>query len=419
MKPATAVVEYRENAGASSQLAALVLPLSPRAETLRRIYSLAAFPPPWRLVGESVYLFFRAEVLRPLPLAEDLRLVPADGLWEGPPEFLPPLPDLTQPPPATVPKPRDLFDLLRSDLDLAEAVSARLGGERTEKGWMISLDGHFLALTPGLKETNRAPHFLVYDRNGKQWYPLEAALFFAAHGTWPKNAEEKSRARKMLLDLALDCGLLIRLQTEAYRENLATLRTLFTSIPPFWPALGKEKTSNLQKEKVLETINETTLPPRGGFVPLIVTKNPSQRRKELIFLEEVLLKVFSCLDERGLAGAPCAGASVRWLARELKAKPAEVCRAINFLVCLGLLRKMGRDVKPGAPDSKPEKFGLCQPGFEVALRRWGSLGLPRPRQISRFWLSHFWPEEEIRKVIRGAKRPETEAEDEDEEYVYF
>ena len=431
LQPAV-VEEYPEREAASSQIAVVCVPLVTSAHTLRRLYlgwdGLAFAPPPWRVSNGYAFLFFRGQVTSQIALGEEILVAPDPGFWDGPPEVLPNLPDhLLEDPPVHVPQAPELFDALRSDQELVELLAHRLGAKRHGERWEFCLLKRPIAIISGLKASDRTSHYLVYDFGPKRWLPLEAAAFAAAHGRLPNPSapEERCEAKKLLLELAYESGILLRKTCEALDNAAAILHSLLSSIPPFHPVLGSPW-NNLETRGVPRN-NLETLPPLTENMFRDCSQNSPKKGMESL-LWQVWEGLGMALLEGVRDGHPSAGASVRWLAGRLGLKPRDVCHCINFLAVLGLIKKAGKDVRPGVPGSQPERFVLCYPTYEAALARWASLGFPRPKQISRRWLEAFWPPEMVATVIRGGRGKRAEAlketagkreSVEDEEWIQF
>ena len=400
---------------AGSRPLVLRVPLRCPSPLIRRIYlgadGLCLSTPPWKAWNNFAFLFFQGPSLSAREIGGVAILSEDPGWWDGPPEALPPLPNLDEAPPrALIPEPPTVLDALRSDPGLAELLAWRVGAKRSGRRWEVKLD-HTVAILQGVKkDLTRSRHYFAREFFSGAWWPLDAVAFAAAHGRLPEKdkPEEKKEAFQLLLAAAFENGALLRLVRQAIDGNTEILRALLTSVPPFLPTLGgnENKPSNVGPDVRGFVINP---PPKGG-------KDGFPEEKEghasLWAAWDVLAGRFA--EEAG-NGYLSTGLSVRWLAQRAGVTVAEACRALNFLAALGLIAKVGKNVRPGDPKSLPERFVLRLPSYEAALTRWASLAFVPPRRLNRAWLEAHWPPEKVATVIRtrGPKGAVTEAEGED------
>ena len=391
-------LEYSDQSAGSRPIVCRV-PLRCSSPLIRRIYlgadGLCLSTPPWKVWNSFAFLFFQGPPLRARDIDGLAILAEDPGWWDGPPEILPPLPNLDESPPrALIPEPPTILDALRSDPGLAEILARKVGAKRSGRCWRVKLT-HTTAVLQGVKkDLTRSRHYFAREFFSGAWWSLDAVAFAAAHGRLPEKnkPEEKREAFHLLLAAAHESGALLRLTREAIKENEGILRALSSAVPPFTP--------------FLEGGSVNKLPASGGDVRSLFKTPPPEEGKSVSCeggwnavwaVWEALTSLFM---DAARDGHPSASGSVRFVAQRAGVRPSEACRGLNFLTVLGVIEKVAKGVRPGDPKSLPERFVLRLPSYEAALTRWASLAFVPPRRLNRAWLEAHWPPEKVATVIR-------------------
>jgi len=298
------------------------------------------------------------------------------------------------------PAPPSFMQALRGDDEIARYVFERLGGKKWGRRKELKLD-HHVRLTKRLGVW--MGRYFAPEKAADPWLSLDA-LASLAYGLPPTQA---------LIRAAADCGRLVPIIQQVKTQGLACLEQLFwrrqegANKPPFIrPPTGGREEVCYDLPRFPWGSNE------GRF------GSPSWR----LLVTQVYAALAAEVEEGGKQGHCSSGTSIRHLQEHLNFEFSiwQICNALNWLAAVGFISKIGKNVRPRDPTTSanfrgyPERYVLNPITPEIAWARWNSINFASPNRISKNYLSRFWPEEEVRKIIhrvQGRREAHTEAEE--------